>query len=258
MHVANILTATDGNPLYWKFIPNFVKSWKALFPEANVYVVFVGTTIPSELHPYNAYIHRVDPIEGIHTAFHAQCIRLLQPRYIGGGPTLITDMDMLPMNRSYYTDAIKDIPEDHFVTYRDVCLPTEIAMCYNIATSAVWTSMFGPEDTETLLRLWNTSVHYTGEHGGSGWNTDQVLLLNAFHAWSGPKRTLNDTLTGYNRLDRIHPWAFEDTRRLETAIRKGVYSDYHCLRPYDQFKEMNDFVVSCLTTKKVYSFLKNM
>lgn len=258
MRVANILTATDGNPLYWKFVPNFVTSWKALFPEASVYVVFIGTSIPPELEPYRSHIHLVAPIEGIHTAFHAQCIRLLHPRFIGGGPTLITDMDMLPMNRFYYTDAIKDIPDDHFVTYRDVCLPTEIAMCYNIATSAVWTSMFGSEDTETILKQWYTPVYYTGEHGGAGWNTDQLILIKYFNEWSGPKRTLNDSLTRYNRLDRIHPWVFEDKGRLEAAIRRGVYSDYHCLRPYDQHKEMNDFVVSCLTSKKVYSFLRTM
>jgi hypothetical protein len=258
MRVGNVLTATDENPLYWKFIPNFIKAWKAVLPEANIHVVFVGKTVPEELEAYARYIRRVDPIEGIHTAFHAQCVRLLFPRHVGGGPTLITDMDMLPMNRSYYTEAIKDIPDDHFTTYRDVCLPGEIAMCYNIATSAVWTAMFGDSDMETTLKRWYSTVRYTGEHGGSGWNTDQIILLNAFNAWPGPKITLNDSITGYNRLDRIHPWVFEDKGRLEMAIRRGVYSDYHCLRPYDDHKEMNDFVVSCLLPKKVYSFLKSM
>lgn len=246
MRVGSILTATDGNPLYYKFIPIFIKAWQTLLPHASVHIAFVADELPPEIAPYSKHVHLVKPLAGLHTAFQAQCIRLLFPRFL---PTtdgvLISDMDMLPMNRSYYEDAILSIPNDHFVTYRDVCLPTEIAMCYNIATPSVWASVF-EGDPETLMRQWYTRSPYDGNHGGVGWNTDQLVLIDAFNAWKGPKMTLNDRLTGYNRLDRIHPHAFADPSALRGRIHRGEYSDYHCLRPYDDFKEVNDFVVESL------------
>jgi hypothetical protein len=187
------------------------------------------------------------PVSGIHTAFQAQCIRLLYPRQIERNEgVLITDMDMLPMNRSYYEDALKDISDDTFVTYRDVCLPTEIAICYNIACPSVWKSMFSDMSTESILQTWYEGSNYDGQHGGNGWGTDQKILLKIFNHWNGPKVTLNDQITKYNRLDRIHPWIFEDHVQLTKSVRDGMYSDYHCLRPYSQYKDINDFLVSCL------------
>jgi hypothetical protein len=143
-------------------------------------------------------------------------------------------------------DAIKDISDDTFVTYRDVCLPTEIAMCYNIATPKVWEGVFGNASTESILQSWFMSTVYDGNHGGKGWGTDQQILLRKFNSWNGPKITLNDSITKFNRLDRIHSWIFDNPIKLKQDIQSGIYIDYHCLRPYSSFKDTNDFVVSCL------------
>jgi hypothetical protein len=247
MKLGTILTATDLNPLYYEFIPNFIKAWNILFPDADVVVVLIADEIPEHLEQYSANIKLFKPLPNILTAFQAQCIRLLYPRHIERNDgVLITDMDMLPMNRSYYADSIKDISDDTFVTYRDVCLPTEIAMCYNIATPAVWRGVFGSNTTESLLQSWNASIVYDGRHGGEGWSTDQKILLKKFNLWSGPKITLNDSITKFNRLDRIHPWVFDDRSKLSNDIKSGMYIDYHCLRPHSLYKDVNDFVVRCL------------
>lgn len=247
MKIGTVLVATDLNPLYVRFVPSFITAWKILVPEADICVVLIADRLPPFLGRFADHIRLFPPIPGVHSAFQAQCIRLLYPRLITRNEgVLITDMDMLPMNRSYYVDSIASIPDDHFVVYRDVCLPHEISMCYNVAHPSTWISMFGREDAVTLLRSWNTTVQYSGEHGGSGWNTDQVILVNSFNAWAGPKTVLNDTITKFARLDRAYPQVFEDPSRLRDLIRQGVFADYHCLRPYDAYKEQNDFIVECL------------
>jgi hypothetical protein len=247
MKLGTILTATDLNPLYSEFIPNFIKAWNILFPDADVVIVLIADEIPENLKQYDKNLKLFRPVPNVHTAFQAQCIRLLYPRLIERNEgVLITDMDMLPMNRSYYIDAIRDIPDDTFVTYRDVCLPTEIAMCYNIAIPKVWAGVFGNASTESILQSWYVSTKYDGQHGGEGWGTDQQILLKKFNWWSGPKVTLNDSITKFNRLDRIHPWVFSNKEQLKQTIQGGIYIDYHCLRPYSIYKEVNDFVVSCL------------
>lgn len=246
MKVGTILVATDLNPLYCDFIPNFVKAWKRLIPEADVCIVMIAHEIPEKFREYSEHIKLFPPIEGIHTAFQAQCIRLLYPRHIERKEgVLITDMDMLPMNRAYYVDTIADIPDDTFVVYRDVCLPSEISMCYNIACPDIWTSIFGSDDISSILKIWYNGTGYDGNHGGRGWSTDQIILVHAFNAWNGSKRIFNDNQTSFRRLDRIHSDIFNNPS-LGRIIQSGFFADYHCLRPYSEHSEINDFIVSCL------------
>lgn len=258
MKLGTIVTATDTNPLYMDFIPNFIKAWSLLVPEADIVIVLVAISIPEQLKAYSKHIVLFPPIVGIHTAFQAQCIRLLYPRQVTRDEgVLITDMDMLPMNRRYYVNSIETIPDDHFIVYRDVCLPEEISMCYNIASPSTWTSMFSTKSIQNLLQEWHTGTGYDGIHGGKGWGTDQYILVTMFNAWDGPKTILNDTVTQFSRLDRIHEWLFQNHNKstLRSLIRSDVYADYHCLRPYNQHKKVNDFIVACLTKKmKVFSF----
>lgn len=191
----------------------------------------------------------MSPIAGIHTAFHAQCIRLLYPReVVRAEGVLITDMDMFPMNRSYYVDSIRSISDSTFVVYRDVCLPSEISMCYNIALPETWRYVFGTRATPELLQEWYTDSGYDGTHGGKGWSTDQQILVKAFNSWNGPKVVLNDSITKFARLDRaITAEIMEKNRhRIRSLILQGYFADYHCMRPYSEFRELNDWIVSCL------------
>lgn len=256
MKLGTIVVATDTNPLYLDFIPNFIKSWKTLVPEADIHIVLIADSIPEKFQEYSQYIKLFSPIPGMHTAFQAQCIRLLYPREVSRNEgVLITDMDILPMRRSYYTDTISAISDDAFVVYRDVCLPGEISMCYNIAHPCTWSGVFGVEDTRSILTQWYTSTNYDGNHGGLGWGTDQVILVKMFNAWNGPKVIMNDTITRFARLDRVNPGAFSDRNTLKIRIENEEYADYHCLRPYSDYSEMNNFVVNCLPNKmNAFSF----
>lgn len=256
MKVGTVLVATDTNPLYCEFIPIFIKAWKTLLPESDICIVMIAHEIPEQFKPYAEHIKLFPPIEGMHTAFQAQCIRLLYPRdIVRDEGVLITDMDMIPMRRGYYTDPIMNISNDTFVVYRDVCLPGEISMCYNIAHPSVWRGVFGEEDAVNILQRWYAPTNYDGNHGGVGWGTDQVILVKMFNEWNGPKVVLNDQITRFGRLDRIHPWVFSDRSALKTRIQRGEYADYHCMRPYRENNEINDFVVDCLPKEmNVFSF----
>jgi hypothetical protein len=257
MKIGTVLVATDTNPLYCDFIPIFVRAWKTLLPEADICIVMIADEIPERFQPYSHHIKLSPPITGIHTAFQAQCIRLLYPREIERDEgVLITDMDMVPMRRSYYTDPIANVPEDTFIVYRDVCLPGEIAMCYNVAHPTTWTAMFGTESYCDILSRWYAPTNYDGRHGGVGWGTDQVILVKFFNDWDGPKVVLNDTVTRFDRLDRVLPHMFQNKIELKSRIQRGLYADYHCMRPYTEHKEINDYIVGCLPILKmnVFSF----
>jgi hypothetical protein len=60
---------------------------------------------------------------------------------------------------------------------------------------------------------------------------------------------LNDHITQFWRLDRIYPHMFTNREQLRNTILAGYVCDYHCLRPYADHKDINDFIVSCLQEK---------
>lgn len=248
MSLGTVLTATDLNPLYLDCIPLFVQAWTTLFPEVDIVIVLIADEIPSHLQKYSKYIRIFRPIKDIHTAFQAQCIRLLYPQYITRHEgVLITDMDMVPMNRDYYERAIADKPDYAFISYRDVLLPHELPMCYNIAIPPIWKAMF---ENETLETFYTRVQEYDGIHGGKGWSTDQLILIEKFNAYNGAKYVLNDTITKYNRLSR-HIFHIEHEYMglnvLKSNIENKLYSDFHILRPYSQYKSLNQYIVNSLT-----------
>jgi hypothetical protein len=247
MKVSTVVTATDLNPLYCEFIPYFINAWTSLFPAISICVLLIAHEIPASLEAYSDCIHLIEPVAGVHTALQAQCIRLLYPSTVDTkDAVLITDMDMIPLNRKFYT-SIANVADDTFVSYRPhpPGYPNEIYMCYCAATPSVWKAVIAPYTKGTLqetLEEWNAKVRYNGKHGGSGWNTDQLILCKAYKQYSGPKAMLRDGDTGYNRLCRDNSRTIND-KDMHTKIQAGVYSDYHCRRPYSKHKEFNDSIL---------------
>jgi len=246
MKIGTILTATDNNPLYSEFIPIFIKAWKKVLPEADIKIYYIDNSIPDNLKDYTQYLELFKPIDNIKTGFIAQNIRILAPRFIKRNEgVIITDMDMIPLNRKYYIDNIKDSDSSSFVVYRDLNLLNELPICYNISLPSTWKEIFGDKSNEDILREWYLTIQYNGAHGKEGWSTDQNKLNNYISKWNGNKIYLTDEKTGFKRLDR----GYDDISindSLRQKIANGEYSDYHMLRPYHSNKEINDFIVDSM------------
>lgn len=253
-----VLTSCNLNPFYCDFIPIFIKAWTKLYPTVDIKIILISDIIPSDLLAYEKYFILFKPIENMSTAFMSQYVRLLYPcilKYTNG--VLITDMDMLPMNDKYYTENIKDIGDDKFVYYRHVCLDIkEIAMCYNTAVPATWRDVFdihSENDVIDRLKKAYGKINYVDGHGASGWSTDQRDFYNYIMDWKDKESrfvVLNDADTGYRRLDRIYNYNHDVEKH---KIRSGLYSDYHCFRPYKQYKQINDMIVDELVDNNFIS-----
>ena len=244
-----ILTAVNENPLYLDFVPIFIKTWNKLYPDVDVKIILIAHKIPYNLLMYKTNIILFEPIENILTSFTSQFIRLLYPcilNYDNG--VIITDMDMLPMNKTYYTDNIKTIKNDKFVYYRErVCFDQkQIAMCYNVATPKIWKEIFQLntlEDIKTEIKNIFQSNTIKEGHGNTGWATDQIILYKKIMDWN--KKTnnficLKENETKFKRLDRLHFHCFNDT--IKNNIINGVYTDYHMYRPMSRNSQINNLI----------------
>lgn len=249
-----IVSACNMNPLYCDFIPPFINAWKTLYPDVDVRIILISDVLPTELQQYSEHIILFAPLPDVSTSLISQYIRLLYPcilNYENG--IMITDIDMLPMNSKYYTKNIEPFDNMKFIYLRNVCFEyDEIAMCYNVGLRQTWADIFNIhtlEDITTRLMEVSKRIVYLEGHGNVGWNTDQKDFFKYVMNWNNKTNNfvfLNDHETGYMRLDRMHRHTVEMSPELQMAIHKGLFSDYHCLRPYSKYKELNDYIVSLL------------
>jgi len=254
MKIDCVLSATNSK--YSHCALHFVKFWKKLFPEIDVKIIFVGKAIPNKLNSIRDECILLDTsnpiISNLRTAYLAQNVRLYYPALLPhSGSVLISDIDMFPMNRSYYTEPIRDIPNDAFVTYRNT-----YSMCYNTASPKTWSEVFGIKsinDTLNALKA-NYPSAYRGTRGSHGWFQDQSIL--------GQKCKMIKKARGhYFNIDknfkRLHCKCGSLTKSLESAnpqyylsltksIKESNFSDFHlgagCLGMEDA-----DFVYSMLS-----------
>ncbi len=241
-----VISACNDNPLYIEFVPIFINTWKKLYPYIDVKVVLIVNSIPENLIEYQNNLILFPPLKNMSTAFISQYIRLLYPAILNySNGILISDIDMIPMNRNYYTKNIENISNDKFIYLRDVLLDEhQIAMCYNVATNKTWSDIFGINNVNDIInRLWDVynRVHYIDGHGGSGWSTDQIDLYQYVMQWNNRTNNfviLSDNSTGYSRLDR-HCFCINLDDGIKHNISNGVYSDYHLYRPFSEYREVN-------------------
>lgn len=238
-----VVTATNDNPMYIGFVPIFIQTWKKLYPRVDVKIIVVADKIPQEIEEYSENIILYQPLRNISSVFISQYIRLLYPCILDyKNAILITDMDMMPMNRTYYTDNISPYDDNKFIYYRgNACFEmNQMAMCYNAACPKVWREIFNIntfEDIEKRLKE-VTNLH---------WSIDQEHLFQRVMSWNLKTRgliCLSDKETGFHRLDRCSI----DISNMDTIdkICDGKYTDYHCLRPMDKFRETNEFIYKLL------------
>tara|TARA_B100001094_G_scaffold332433_1_gene404445 strand:- start:1559 stop:2320 length:762 start_codon:yes stop_codon:yes gene_type:complete len=241
-----VITAVNENELYLDFVPIFIKTWNKLYPNVDIKIILIAKKIPENLLLYKNNIIVFNPIEGVLTSFTSQIIRLLYPALLNyNNGVLITDMDMLPMNNTYYTEYIKSYDNSKFIYYRDnVCFKyKQIAMCYNIATPKIWKDIFKINSIDDIINyiknVSNNNIIIEG-HGNTGWSTDQLILYNKVFDWNKNTNNficLKENITKFKRLDRN---SFNiNNIQIRNNIKSGIYSDYHCYRPMSKYSDLN-------------------
>lgn len=240
-----ILTAVNENKLYLDFVPIFINTWNKLYPGVDVKIILIAKKIPEEYLNYKDNLILFEPIDNVLTSFTSQFIRLLYPcllNYENG--VMITDMDMLPMNRTYYTEHIHSFDNSKFIYLREnVCFSDkQIAMCYNVAVPNIWKDIFeinSIEDIRNLIENTSKNNIIKEGHGNIGWSIDQIILYQKVMEWNEKTNNLvclKEKDTGFKRLNRH---AFNMNDDIKKKISNGVYTDYHCFRPMSQYSELN-------------------
>ena len=247
-----VLTSVNENELYIDFIPLFVKTWNKLYPNVDVKIILIANNIPDKFKEYKDNIILFEPIENVLTSFTSQYIRLLYPcilKYKNG--IMITDIDMLPMNKTYYTESIKPYDNNKFIYLRENLLSykKQIAICYNVASPHIWQEIFQISSLNDIINrlksIFQNNTIIEG-HANKGWSIDQKKLYKKVMKWNVKTNNfirMKEKI--FHRLDRIKKWDINDKNERD-RISNNFYIDYHCLRPMSKYYEINNTIYDLL------------
>ncbi len=237
LKIDRVILSTDNHPNYIQFWPLVARVWKekmgiqptlALIGDESVQV---DTTLGDVI--------RFKPIPSVPTWFYAQTVRLLMPAYFPNDVCVISDIDMLPLNRDYFVNGVAGVTNpDAFVVFRDKAMPNRFPMCYLAARGTIFQELFelaSVADIPATVKEWFSF--------GMGWETDELLLHRVVTRWD--KYLTHVVKLGYGAQvqDRIcrTSWHYN-----AAELKKGSYVDAHLPRPYDKHKEKIDKLVKDL------------
>jgi len=263
MKLSCVLSACNLNPAYSDFIPMFITTWEKLYPTVSVKVILISNLLPKKLQQYQSNIILFPLINGVSDVFISQYIRLLYPALLDefDGGILITDIDMVPLNRNYFTSNIESIENTKFVCYRDNYLnQKKTCLCYCVATSLTWKEIFHVKSVkdvrDRLINVFSTLNHVDEIKSWFKDQTDLYIYMMKWHKKTGGMVALNDSKTGHHRLCRYeHRYLITDKARndihtkigqqkIVQMIKQGIFTDYHCCRPFKKYQKLNKQIVS--------------
>lgn len=243
MTINRAILATDTHPDYIAFWPLVAKAWTQLIGVRPTLALIAPPDVP--IDETLGDVIRFEPIPGIPTSLQAQTIRLLLPALFPDDVCITSDIDMLPISRSYFIDPIAYTPLDHLIIYRDAAFgpnAERFPMCYIAAKGYVFQEIFGltsKEEIPNIIKKWNSF--------GLGWNTDELVMYQYLKNWHGFKNrcTRYSTLNHppVERIDRAR-WGFNPA-----LIASGYYTEAHMPRPYARYQGSLGYLAQLLGIK---------
>ncbi|MGE0206436.1 MAG: hypothetical protein AB7R69_01155 [Candidatus Babeliales bacterium] len=233
-----VILSTDANPNYIEYWPLVAKMWKEVVGIRPTLALIADKSV--EIDESLGDIIRFEPIPGIPTSLYAQCIRLFLPLLFPNDCCIVSDIDLLPLSRDYFTERIKDLADDVFVVYRDSeefeRQFKEIPMCYVAGKGKIFAEIFKiftKEDIPQKIKEWHDTA--------IGWTTDQKMLYKTVLAWDGYESRCirlgkTDVVSPRTRIDKIN-WRYDVGR-----IEEGTYVDCLPPRPYSAYKKDIDTI----------------
>ncbi len=236
LKLTRVILSTDANPDYIQFWPVVAKAWREVVGVRPTLALIADSSV--HIDESLGDVIRFDPIPGISTAFQAQTIRMLLPAFFEKDVCITSDIDLIPLNRNYFRKGVRNERSDQFVVFR-VDGPQRYAMCYNAGYGKVFKEIFGVRSMEDIPRIMHEWWVLNW-----GWISDELILYKYVHAWH--KRTKRALILPHHSKRRLNRKKEVNLRK----VRRGEYNDYHCPRPYNEYRQWIGRVVQVASSRK--------
>ena len=237
MKIDRVIISTNDHPDYIQFWPLVAKAWTEIVGITPTLALIGDEDV--QVDETLGDVIRFKPIEGVSTGNYARTIRLLMPALFPDDVCLITDMDILPLNKEYFLDSVTNVPDDHFVVYRDKVnygaykRGKKFPMCYNAAKGSVFAEVFNinsADEIEAIIQEWHRE-----DYAAHKPCTDEAVLVAKLNEWEFKNSRVTKLGHGVERRIGRLKWGYKAKR-----ARENYYVDAHMVRPYEKYKQTID------------------
>jgi hypothetical protein len=225
MKIDYVIISSDDNPMYYDFYPVVAKQWNKLGFE--VFYAHI-TDVESDIEETEfGLIKKFKKIQNINSGFQSQNVRLFISTILDNKNILISDIDMLPLNKDYFlTRAYKNIDNKILVysgqPYGNV---PYYPMCYILGNTDLLKNIL--EIDNDYNKYMNCMVKFSN----MDWNTDEKYFYNKTNNNKNVVILRDRSFSPcINRIDRGN-WNYD-----HELLKSGYYIDSHLLRPYNKYK----------------------
>ncbi len=233
--IDRVILAADANPFYLDFWPYAARAWKQLIGVTPTLALVADESV--QVDESLGEVIRFRPIKGMPAGLQAQVIRLLLPVLFPHDICILSDIDQLPLKKSYFHEPIASIPPDKFVIYNDDAYrgaEQRFPICYCVAKGTTFRDLFHVSTIQGIRRLMGEWYRF-----GWGFHTDELVLYRSLMDWKEAASRLVKLGDGLGPSDkrRINRafWHYDPA-----LLKKGYYVDAHLLRPYKRYKKELD------------------
>jgi hypothetical protein len=228
MKIDYVIISSDDNPMYKDFYTIVAKRWFDL--GFKTYYVNISDVDDISENEYGI-IHKIKALDFVSTGFQSQVVRLFSSKFIEGN-IMMSDIDMLPINKEYYNQYLNELTDDNVIIYSgqpygDV---PYYPMCYVVSNSSNFRKYLEIEDMNFFEYCKMLSDDY-----GQSWNTDENFMYDKFKKFKNYLVIKQRDFA--RRVDRGY-WSYN----IE-LLKNGYYIDSHMLRPYSYYKKQIDNIL---------------
>jgi hypothetical protein len=251
-----IVSCDDSHYQYfWPVVAQVCKKVLNITP-----VLFkVGEEDRDFFHDGNGLVKHVKKISGIPTSTQGQILRLYATKFFPDEVCLLSDIDMMLINRKYFVDDLTKYSQDSYVIFtsdgydlerkecRDLFDFQVYPLCYHAAKGKIFSEILEIDDSfdDFVNRVINFNVP-----NKKGWYCDEIYLSSMINLkyrsydFHKLKRGYQDNFYLPTRIEKYNfPVDFRDNEEMRlTNLKIGNYDkeklindyyiDCHCVRPY--------------------------
>ena len=224
-----VIISSDDNPMYKDFYPIVAKRWQNL----GIKTYFLNITDHDDIieNEYG-FIHSIKALDFVSTGFQSQVVRLFSSNFIKGN-LIMSDIDMLPINRDYYHQYNSELTDDNVIIYSGQPYGNVpyYPMCYVLSNAKNFRKYLEIENLsfEEYCRMLLNNYK-------EAWNTDENFMYDKFQSHLD-NLVIKTDRDFSRRVDRGR-WIY-DVNLLES----GHYIDSHMIRPYNTYKTEIDILI---------------
>lgn len=232
MKIDYVIISSDDNKLYYDFYPIVSKQWNNLGFE--VFFIHITDRETDIEETEFGLIKKIKAVDGINSGFQAQNARIYSSVLLNNKNMLISDIDMLPLNRDYFIDKADKIEDDKILIYSGQPYGNVpyYPMCYILGNSKLIKNELDIEcDYIKYIDLMK-------KYSKMDWNTDEKYFYDKMI--NSPNKVVFNRKFGLDskRIDRGY-WKYDID-----LLKSNYYIDSHLLRPYEKYKnEINKILL---------------